>query len=56
MTGCSGCGYLQGIIQWRRNNLFKRAKNSPKDKDRYKRARNWVVSQLCNGKGILSVK
>jgi len=42
----------KGIIQSirRRNNLFKRAKNSPKDKGRYKRARNRVISQLRNAK------
>ena len=42
----------KGIIQSirRKNNLFKRAKNSPKDKSRYKRARNRVISQLRNAK------
>ena len=41
-------GTIQSIR--RRNNLFKRAKNSPVDKGRYKQARNRVISQLRNAK------
>ena len=42
----------KGIIPsiCRRDDLIKRAKNSPKDKGRYKRARNRVESQLRDAK------
>jgi len=45
---CLNKGIIQSIR--RRNNLFKRAKNSPKDIGSYKRARNRVISQLRNAK------
>jgi len=42
-------GIIQSICR-----RFKRAKNSPKDRGRYKQARSRVISQLRDAKGLFS--